>query len=325
MKKALILAAVTAFLCICLPWLAIDRPGDPEATAPDLPIATEGSCAEPDCLVDGSISLVVLMPDGSPQRMTLEQYLLGAVLGELPGDFPPEAQKAQAVVCRTYTLRQRQGGKHEKGDVCTDSACCQAWKDPQTFPEQKQLPAREAIAATDGKVLTYEGRLVDATFFSGSGGRTEAAVAVWGTDVPYLQAVDSPGEDAPYDGEAVTFTAQELRLLLETARPGLKLSGSPGAWFGESTHTPGGGVDCIHIGDGAFTGKELRKLLGLRSTVFTVSVKEDGIVFYTRGYGHRVGMSQYGARAMALEGSTWEEILKHYYKGVAVEQAEPDR
>lgn len=319
MKKALSLTVLAAFLCVGLPWFLVGKPRQPNR-GQHLASPTEDTPTEEPPLADSRIFLSVLMPDGSLQTRSLEQYLLGAVLGELPPDFPPEAQKAQAVVCRTYALRQKQGGKHEIGDICTDSSCCQAWKEPSSFSEDKQLPAREAICATDGKVLTYEGRLIDATFFSGSGGRTEAAVAVWGTDVPYLQAVDSPGENAPYDGERVTFPPGELRLLLERAKPEIQLPPSWEKWFGEQEQTPGGGVAHIKIGDTVFTGQELRRLLGLRSTAFTVSVEEDGICFCTWGYGHRVGMSQYGARAMAMGGSTWEEILGHYYSGVEVEE-----
>lgn len=314
MKKALLLTALTIFFSIWLPWLAVGKPRGQVETQHSTQPPTDAT------RIDDTLSLSVLMPDGNAQTMTLGQYLLGAVLGELPTTFPTEAQKAQAVVCRTYALRQMQGGKHKDGDICTDSTCCQAWKDPLTFPEDKQLIGKRAVLATDGQVLTYEGRLIDATFFSGSGGKTEAAVAVWGADVPYLQAVDSPGENAPYDGEAVTFTPQELQRLLKTLHPELQLPGSPAAWFGEPVLTPGGGVDSIKIGEIPFSGKALRSLLGLRSTVFTVSVREDAICFQTQGYGHRVGMSQYGARAMALAGSSWTEILKHYYRGVEVVQ-----
>ncbi len=323
MKKALLLTALTTFLCVGLPWFLVGKPRQGAVVSHTEP-PTESTPAEKAALADEQVFLSVILPDGNTETMTLGRYLLGAVMGELPPDFPQEAQKAQAVVCRTYALRQRQGGKHEEGDICTDSSCCQAWKDPDTFSEQKRLPAQKAVLATDGKVLTYEGRLIDATFFSGSGGRTEAAVAVWGTDVPYLQAVDSLGENAPYDGEVLTFPEEELRLLLESARPGLKLPESPEAWFGVPVQTPGGGVDHMEIGGEVFTGKELRRLLGLRSTVFTVLAEDGGVSFHTRGFGHRVGMSQYGARAMALRGSNWEEILRYYYKGVQVEDLAPE-
>ena len=159
--------------------------------------------------------------------------------------------------------------------------------------------------------MTYEGKLVEATYFSCSGGTTEDAVAVWGTDVPYLQSVASPGEEnATYYTDSVTFTAQEF-----ASRLGVNLTGKPASWVCDVTHTVGGGVDTMKIGGLTFKGTELRKLLGLRSTAFTITAMEDTITVQTRGYGHRVGMSQYGADAMAALGSTYDEILTHYYQG----------
>ena len=175
------------------------------------------------------------------------------------------------------------------------------------------------MKATDGQVLVYDGGLIDATFFSCSGGRTETAVEVWGSDVPYLQSVDSPGEEAPHNEDTVSFSTEEFSARILSQNPAADLSGSPESWFGAVSATEGGGVEALEIGGVSFTGKELRSLLGLRSTVFAVSVMGDEIFFQTRGYGHRVGMSQYGAQAMAQAGSGYEEILLHYYTGVSLE------
>ena len=172
---------------------------------------------------------------------------------------------------------------------------------------------------TDGQVLVYDGALIDATFFSCSGGQTEAAAEVWGGEVPYLQSVESPGEQAPYNEDTATFTLEEFSARILSQNPEADLSGEPEVWFGSVTATEGGGVETLEIGGVAFTGKELRSLLGLRSTIFAVSVSENEIIFQTRGYGHRVGMSQYGAQAMAQAGSTYQEILLHYYTGVSLE------
>ena len=250
--------------------------------------------------------------------MDLEEYLVGVVLGEMPASFEPEALKAQAVVARTYTLRRHTTApKHPEGGVCTDPACCQAWRDPAECDSGNLEKVRRAVQDTAGLVLTYEGSLIEATYFASSGGRTEDAVAVWGSDLPYLQAVDSP-EEAYADRymATVTMTAAEFSDAL-----GLTLSGSPGSWVRSVSYTNGGGVETMDIGGHVFRGTELRSLLGLRSTAFVISASADRITVTTRGHGHRVGMSQYGAQAMALAGSTFDEILAHYYPGTILEES----
>ena len=253
------------------------------------------------------------------EQQELEEYLVGVVLAEMPASFEEEALKAQAVVARTYTLRaNRTGGKHGDGSICTDYACCQAYIDPEEYRSQGGTgenvdKIRRAVMATAGQVLTYGGELIEATYFSCSGGTTEDAVAVWGNDYPYLQSVDSPGEEhAAHYTDTVTFAPAEFAGALDSA-----LSGSPKNWFGAVTYTDGGGVDTMVIGGKTYKGTELRQKLGLRSTAFTVSAGET-ISITTRGYGHRVGMSQYGADAMALSGKGYEEILTHYYQGTVL-------
>ncbi len=257
----------------------------------------------------------------------LEEYLTGVVISEMPASFESEALKAQAVAARTFTLRQMAGNKHSDAQLCSDSGCCQAWTDQETIRDKLgdswQLyweKVASAVRDTEGEVLTWNGQLIEAVYFSCSGGRTEAAAAVWGSDVPYLQPVDSPGEEtaAPYEQEKC-FSEETFVTLIRNKAPEVKLSGAPAGWFGAVTKTSGEGVATMEIGGRTFTGTELRSLLGLPSTRFTVSVTEEGIVFRTLGYGHRVGMSQYGANAMAQKGSAYREILQHYYTGAKVE------
>ena len=244
----------------------------------------------------------------------LEEYLVGVVLAEMPASFQEEALKAQAVVARTYGVRALEGKrKHQEGDICGDSTCCQGYSDPADYGGAVEAlqKVRDAVAATAGQVLTYEGELIEATYFSCSGGVTEDAVAVWGTDVPYLQSVVSPGEEnAAYYVDKVEFTPADFLDKLD-----LKVTGDPDTWFGKVTYTAGGGVDTMVIGDKTYKGTEIRKRLGLRSTAFDMDATEEIITVTTRGYGHRVGMSQYGADAMASSGSTYGEILVHYYQG----------
>lgn len=271
---------------------------------------------------DGQCTLQVLMEDGRVSQMALDEYLTGVLLAEIPASFSPEAVKAQAVVSRTYTLRRLEHSKHQEADICTDPGCCQGWQDPKAYEGgQAGIEVMEtAIRETDGEVLTYEGALIDATFFSCSGGRTEAAVEVWGTNVPYLQSVDSPGEEAPHNEDTELFSAEDFADRILADAPEADLSGAPETWFGSVQETEGGGVASLEIGGVFFTGTELRRILGLRSTIFQIGVWDGSIQVQTQGFGHRVGMSQYGAEAMAGEGSTYQEILYHYYTGVSLEQ-----
>ncbi len=274
--------------------------GDDRAQLSAAPAVTRPSTQQIISVWDGAA--VVQMP--------LNDYLTGVLLCEMPGTFHPEAKKAQAVVARTYALRRLGGSNKHPGVVCTDSNCCQGYLDPEAFSDRELAHvAKSVVEATEGQVLVYDGELIDATYFSCSGGMTEDAVAVWGSDVPYLQAVASPGEEiAQHYTDTVFFSRAQLE-----ARLGVKLRGEK--YVGAATYTEGGGVASLSVGGQTFRGTELRSLLGLRSTAFDMDVTADGITFTTKGYGHRVGMSQYGAQAMALQGSTYEQILAHYYQG----------
>lgn len=258
---------------------------------------------------------VPVLMDDMPVQMELESYILGVVLGEMPASFEIEALKAQAIVARTYTLKTCSDGKrHPNGAICTDAGCCQAYCAPEIYLSrggtQEGLDrVRAAVEATADQVITYHGDLITATYFSCSGGSTEDAVAVWGYDIPYLQAVSSPGEEnvsAFYREKSFTPTQFCSRL-------GISLSGEPEQWFGAVSYTSGGGVAKMEIGGISYRGTALRSALGLRSTMFSVRIEDGMIVFCTRGYGHRVGMSQYGANAMAQTGFDFRQILLHYY------------
>ncbi len=264
-----------------------------------------------------TIPVLLRQPDGQVMEMDMDEYLIGVVCGEMPASFEAEALKAQAVVARTYALKAKTtGGKHGDGSVCADPLCCQAYireedylADGKSAEELNKI--RSAVMQTSGYVLVYRGELIEATYFSCSGGRTEDAAAVWGADFPYLRATDSPGEEnAAWFTDSVYITRDSLCSALD-----IRLGEDPAVWIGLTTYTSGGGVNTMIIGEKEFTGTQLRSALGLRSTAFTASPDPGGVEFTTRGYGHRVGMSQYGADAMAAAGSTWEQILSHYYTG----------
>ncbi|MBQ8238220.1 MAG: stage II sporulation protein D [Oscillospiraceae bacterium] len=263
---------------------------------------------------------VPILAGGQVVQMELDEYLTGVVLGEMPASFEEEALKAQAVVARTYTMRaQHRGGRHDAAAVCTDSTCCQSYISPSDYlaaggTQNSVDRIRNAVLATSGQVLTYEGDLIEATYFSCSGGVTEDAAAVWGADYPYLKSVSSPGEEkAAHYTDTVVFTASQFESAL-----GRDLSGTPSGWFGVTTYTTGGGVATMEIGGEVYQGTDLRTMLGLRSTAFMVSADLNSVTITTKGFGHRVGMSQYGADAMAVLGSTYAQILAHYYQGTSL-------
>ena len=300
-NKPFILALVLGVLLPCLMLLIVSRqspdpgihPTEPKADAP---------------------KVQVLMSDGTVKEMDREEYILGVVLAEMPASFESEALKAQAVVARTYTVRRK---RHENADICVNSACCQAYCSPEKYTGASASleKVRKAVNETAGQIVTYGGAPIEATYFSCSGGRTEDAVAVWGQSVPYLQAVDSPGEE-----KAAAYLKTTSMTAGEFAYAFGGLPGAPGNWIGEITYTNGGGVDTIKIGGKVYKGTEVRKLLGLRSTAFVISIVGSSVTVTTKGYGHRVGMSQYGADAMALDGSDYKDILAHYYPGTKLQE-----
>lgn len=267
-----------------------------------------------------SLSVLLRQVNGSAAEMDMDTYLVGVVLAEMPTSFEPEALKAQTVVARTYARKAYEtGGKHGDGSVCGQAVCCQGYIAPEDYlsrggTEDGLAKVRDAVTATSGYVLTYGGELIEATYFSCSGGSTEDAAAVWGTDYPYLRSVSSPGEEnAAHYTDTVTFTAEEFQNVL-----GIRLDGLPESWFRDVSYTGGGGIDTMTIGEVSYSGTTLRSMLHLASTAFSITTTEDTVTITTKGYGHRVGMSQYGADAMAVTGSTCPEILEHYYPGTTL-------
>ena len=315
MKRFCIIVLCAALLCAGGAWLYLTYGGAPE----EAPTQTPSAAAVEEQLppFDEAVMLRVLTQDGV-KELTLREYLVGVLLAEMPASFPEEALRAQAIASRTFALRQAEAKKHEDADICTDPACCQGYLTDASEEELARLT--EAVKATDGLVMTYDEGLIDATFFSCSGGRTEDAAAVWGGDIPYLHSVDSPGEEeAPRYTETVTVSAEIFSETLLGAYPEANLSGSPNGWFGACSYTDGGGIETIFIGGTAVSGTKLRSLFSLRSTNITFAVTEtDKIEITTYGFGHRVGLSQYGAKAMAEAGASFDEILTHYYDGAAV-------
>lgn len=301
--------------------MAMVMPGILIGGAAGLPESEQCLALETQAVAEKHLAALVRNRDGTTQLWDMEQYLVGVVLAEMPVSFESEALKAQAVAARTYARKAWEtGGKHGDGSVCMVSSCCQAYIAPQTYVNrggtlEAVAKVRAAVLATQGQVLTYGGSLIEATYFSCSGGSTEDALAVWGTDFPYLRSVRSPGEEkAAHYSDTLTFSAEEFAETL-----GRSLDGSPGDWFRNVQFTEGGGVNTMEIDGTIYTGTWLRKTLGLPSTAFSIRTEGNTITVITKGYGHRVGMSQYGADAMAVTGKNYREILSYYYSGTTLE------
>lgn len=303
-------------------------------------LAAGGPAAEPEpaapetAAVHHDRDVTLTIQDGNTtEQMTLERYLTGVVRGEMPASFEMEALRAQAAAERSYVYYQLAAGRkdaHPDADFCTDHTCCSAYLS-ETAAREKwggdfapwNTRVEQAVSDTDGQVVLYNGRPILAVFHSSSAGRTAAAGDVWSGDLPYLVSVDSPeGEETvPNYYSTMTFTAAEAKEKLLTAHPELKLSGTPDRWFGAAAENGSGRVETVSVGGTDIEGTELRRIFGLRSACFTVAADSESVTFRVTGYGHGVGMSQYGANQLAREGKTWQEILEWYYTGATVGNA----
>ena len=326
-RQSMAVSAVLLAMLFLLP-LAVIVPFRSELFGRETPVdETEG---EPFVSgeLDARTTLKVLHGD-QVEEMDLGTYLVGVVRAEMPASFEPEALKAQAVAARTYTLYKIQtGGNHgDTADICTDSTCCQAyiseerarsnWGDSADDYEAK---IEAAVRETDGQAILYGGSPILAVFHSSSAGLTRAAGEVWLNDLPYLQAVESPeaADSIPNYYSRAEFTAEEFRTKFLAAHPEADFSGGMETWLKDAVTDSAGSVATLSVGGVTVKGSELRSILGLRSACFEWEVQGGKLVFFVTGYGHGVGLSQYGANRMAAEGAGYQEILTHYYTGVTI-------
>lgn len=268
---------------------------------------------------------------GKIEEFPIDEYLYGVVSAEMPASYEIEALKAQAIAARTYTIYQiaNNGTKHGEADLCDDSTCCQAWISKENRLQRWEEGKREeywkkietAANSTAGKIITYNNEPINAFFHANSGGKTELASNVWigGRDLPYLKSVETAGEDGytQYSSE-VKLTKQELIDKLKTKFADIKINFDEEDSIKILEYTQSGRVKTVKFGNTEIAGTEVRSLLGLRSTNFSVKIEGDHITFSVIGYGHGVGMSQTGADSMAKTGKSGEEILKHFYSGVEI-------
>lgn len=272
---------------------------------------------------------------GEVTEVPVRDYVIGAVCAEMPAAFEEEALKAQAAAAHTYAERLRRKRLTSpdpdlKGaDLSNDTAKYQGYltlDQIRTYYGQDfdQLYEKVSHAADEVMpyIITYEDEPIISAFHSMSSGRTESAENAWGAAVDYLVPVDSPQDvNAPRFMEETQLSQEVLREKLTSAFGELELGEDMADWVKVLELSSSGTVLSASVGGKEVSGGELRTALGLRSACFDYSVKDGNAVFTTKGYGHGVGMSQYGANAMAQAGSTWQEILAHYYPGCKVEPA----
>ena len=317
MRRATVTALVVlvAQFLLCILLVRGGEPLDGQGAYPGTPVSG-----------DGERQVRLLLEDGSVQPVSLADYLWSVVAAEMPASFEQQALCAQAVAARTYWARLCQGKKHEGADICTQSSCCQAYIPKAQAMENwgdraKEYEARitAAVEQTDALVVTSEGQPIQALFFSSAPGSTVDAQAVWGRAVPYLVSVDSPeGEEVPNYRSQVSLSVKEFRTLAEQTWPEADLSGSVSGWLSDFVWEPSGTVNTVKVGGVTVKGGEVRKALGLRSACFTVTEADGVLTFHVTGYGHGVGMSQYGANALARQGKDFREILSWYYTGTQI-------
>lgn len=280
-------------------------------------------------VTDGGITVKV-SDNGSISEINLHDYLVGVISAEMPAEFELEALKAQAVAARTYTIysmTKEPKKAHPDADVCTDFSCCKAYSSPDAMKEKwgdsydaYYEKISSAVSDTDGLCVTYDGQPILSVFHSSSLGMTEDSENVWGGAVPYLKSVESmenPDEIPKYTA-TVTVSSDDFAETILEEYPDADLSGDADKWFSDAEYTDSGRLYSITIGGCKVAATALRTLFDLRSTAISIEVSGSDIIFTTQGYGHGVGMSQYGANSMAESGYSYDEILKWFYTGTDI-------
>ncbi|MBC5626727.1 stage II sporulation protein D [Clostridium sp. NSJ-49] len=281
-------------------------------------------------LNDSEMVSVYITSQNKIVDVPLEEYICGVISNEMPATFELEALKAQAVAARTYLASKKIKNcvKANGADIC-DSVHCQVYTSKEVRLELWQESDREknwnkiveAVESTKGQVMSYQNELVlYPQFFSTSSGMTENSVDLYWADIPYLKSVESTGEEiAPKFESEVSMTINEFINKFEESYPQSSLNASNiESSINVISRSEAGGVKEIQVAGETIRGQDFRFLYGLNSSNFTYEINDGNIIFKCKGYGHGVGMSQWGANVMAKEGKTYNEIIKHYYTGVEI-------
>ena len=270
--------------------------------------------------------------------MDLEEYIVGVVAAEMPASFELEALKAQAIAARTYAFKrvlepdQRVKEFHPQAHIVTNPSVSQAWVSPEDLKKKWGLweyrkyknKIEKAVKETKGLIITYQGQLIDPVYHAScGGGKTEDSGEVWKYSYPYLTSVQCTQHQDRHIHDTKTIPYKNIDAALGSnleAIPVSSLKGQTANYIRVLEATRAGRIKTMNIGGQILSGQEVRTKLGLKSTWFKWQINEDSITFTTRGYGHAVGMCQYGANDLAAQGKTFTEILKHYYQGVEIEE-----
>lgn len=269
---------------------------------------------------DQELFVRIKKEDETIVNMPFEEYIIGVLSGEMPAEFQNEALKAQAVAARSYVLKKMENNNKDYDVVDTvmnqvyldDNKLKEKWKNKY---EKYLKKIKKAVFDTKGQYLTYDNKIVEAFFFSTSTGKTENVEEVFSENLPYLRSVDSAwdSEISPVFNETNTISLEDFYSKL-----GLNYSDDLNVQILETTST--GRTKKLKINDTELSGTDFSKKLGLRSNYFTITKLESNVLITTKGYGHGVGMSQYGAQAMAIKGYKYDEILKYYYQNVQIKK-----
>lgn len=258
--------------------------------------------------------IIVYRSNGSVINLNMTDYLIGIVSSEMPASFNLEALKAQSVLARTYALKAKQTGKK-----LTDTVSTQSYIDIDQMKNKwgnsfntYYNKIKNAVENTNGEYLSYNGNYIEALYHSTNNGKTESSLDVFGNYYPYLVSVSSE-----YDKNASSYL-RTINMPLDTISNKLGLSLNNDSVISILSYTDGGNIKEININGNNFSGKKVRELLGLRSADFDISISDNNANITTRGYGHGVGMSQYGANGMANAGYSYKDILSHYYPGTTL-------
>lgn len=275
---------------------------------------------------------VRLLNNGQTTVLSMTQYLVGVISAEMPASFEMEALKAQAVAARTVTLYHMTAltsCTHPDADVCSEVSDCQGYTADDALRSRwgDDYPSfirkiKDAIRSTDGQCLSYRGSPIQAVFHSSSAGKTADSGEVWTTSLPYLSSVTSPESAAtvPNYVSTVVVSLTDFKSTVAKHYPNVVFSKDPEKWISSVTLTVSGRLSTVIIGDVTISGVSLRSMFGLRSTAAAISVSQSAVTFTTTGYGHGVGMSQYGAETFAIQGKSYVDILSWYYAGTQIVQ-----
>lgn len=268
---------------------------------------------------EGEYITVMSSSSGEASKIEMREYLIGCVAAEMPANYHPEALKAQAAASYTYAKYTMQTGSGEV-DITDDTGKHQGYINKEqrkslwgSVFDENESKISAAVDAVYGNVIVFNGETALTVYHSVSAGATQSAEELWGSEISYLQCVASPGDKlSPDYVQSVSFTESEIADLLEID--------SDENGVGETEYTEGGYVSSIEICGQELSGMQVRDKLSLRSNCFDVEYKDGEYIFEVRGHGHGVGMSQYGADYMARQGSTWQEIIGHYYPGTVISE-----